>query len=294
MRQYPYSTPRFASSSSSSSSSSSTTTTTEDVSNNYSKLSILLNQKNNQNNEQPLSKDISNDDISNDTSGKILKLNSDTIMSDANEKNESDIISFSKAERPVLKEGYLESLLENDVAAAATISTSTSTTTSTTSTAATTAISTDAPVPQPLSSSSSSSSSEPFQNEGPFAWMQPFLDTFGYKEGYTTNYGAPKPLPPSSSTIVISSSTQQQQQQQEKQEEEKRQYATKTLTNIGMDERERRKDGSIVMTYVTVVYAIVSSVLFDQGDLEGHFVRFGILLPLFFTDGLKKSADSGL
>ena len=50
------------------------------------------------------------------------------ILTDENETSESDIISSSKDERPVLKEGYLESLLEND---SETTTTSTSTSSAT-------------------------------------------------------------------------------------------------------------------------------------------------------------------
>jgi hypothetical protein len=120
-----------------------------------------------------------------------------------------------------------------------------------------------------------------FVNDGPLAWMNRYLDMFGIREGKAVAYGAPVDVDESKRP------TPEVAQQL-------RQDAAKLFQNIGMDERERRATAGNIFAAVTVVYAIWASLLADQGNFEGHVLRFMSVIPLFFTVGYKLSAETGL
>jgi len=120
-----------------------------------------------------------------------------------------------------------------------------------------------------------------FVNDGLFSWMQPFLDMFGFVEGNTVYYGP---------GVAVDESNFPSLQEQFA----RRNEASENMMNIGMEERERRREGGEIAYKATIAYALFSSLLLDDGSLSGHFVRFAIALPLFFAIGYTKSADSGL
>ncbi len=106
---------------------------------------------------------------------------------------------------------------------------------------------------------------EQFKNDGLFSWMQPYLDLFGFVEGNTVYYGPGVAVDP---TKVPS-----------KEEQERlRQEAMENMMNIGVDERERRREAGKIATMVAIGYALLSSIVLDDGTLEGHFVRLGVAL----------------
>lgn len=122
---------------------------------------------------------------------------------------------------------------------------------------------------------------EEFVNDGLFAWMKPYLDLFGFVEGNTVYYGP---------GVAVDSSTFPSIQEQERLRKE----AEENMMNIGVDERERRRQAGEIAYKLVVVYAILSSVFLDDGSIGGHFARFAIALPLFFANGYIKSAETGL
>lgn len=66
------------------------------------------------------------------------------------------------------------------------------------------------------------------------------------------------------------------------------------MTNIGLDERERRnKLGNILLT-VSFVYAIISSLFWDDGMIAGHIVKLGVLPFFALGRSLKLSSELGL
>lgn len=121
-----------------------------------------------------------------------------------------------------------------------------------------------------------------FENKGPLAWMQMYLDMFGVKEGKSIAYG---PIP-----VNIDESKRPSSDVAEK----LRNDATENLQNIGMNERQRRDNAANVMAVVTVVYATWSALFADHGEFGGHVLRFLTVIPLFFAYGYKLSAQTGL
>lgn len=119
---------------------------------------------------------------------------------------------------------------------------------------------------------------ELFANDGPFSWMTPFL--FAYQDGKSLAAGIP--VEKSSQSSSAENTTKDRQGNAEK------------LMNIGMEERERRRNAGDVFLVITSVYVLWASLIADHGDFAGHILRFMTVLPLFFTVGFKKSADSGL
>jgi len=130
--------------------------------------------------------------------------------------------------------------------------------------------------------SSTSDTTNDFQNDGLFSWMIPFLGTFGFTEGKSSVYAIPMSLP--ADTIIPS----------EKEIAKRQSEAAENMFNIGPQERERRSEASKIAFAVTIGYAILSSLKLDQGDIMGHLVRFGIIIPGFIAVGLRKSAELGL
>jgi len=128
-------------------------------------------------------------------------------------------------------------------------------------------------------SSTSLNQQKAFVNDGAFSFMQPFLGVF--EEGKTTNYAVPLPV----DEADIPSEEEQIMRRTE---------AAANMTNIGMEERERRGDAASIFQKITIGYAFYSSLFLDDGGIGGHLARFAIVLPLFFTFGFKKSAESGL
>lgn len=123
--------------------------------------------------------------------------------------------------------------------------------------------------------------SEEFQNDGPFFFMQPFLPLFGFTEGKTTYFGPGIDVQKSDYPI-------------EEEQIARRLKAEKEMTNIGQDERDRRRLAGKIAYKVAIAYGIASSLFLDDGSSSGHLARFAIILPLFFASGFTKSADKGL
>jgi len=128
-------------------------------------------------------------------------------------------------------------------------------------------------------SSTSLNQQKGFVNDGAFSFMQPFLGLF--EEGKTTNYGVP---------LTVDEADIPSEEEQIM----RRTKAAKNMTNIGVEERERRGDAANIFQKITIGYAFYSSLFLDDGEISGHLARFAIVLPLFFTFGFKKSAESGL
>lgn len=131
--------------------------------------------------------------------------------------------------------------------------------------------------PNPLSASSEK---DKFINNGPFSFVQPALSLVGFKEGKTTFYGPAVDVDPKDYP------TQEEQ-------EARREMAKKNMFNIGEDERYRRKEAGEIFQKISIVYAILSSVL-DDGSMSGIATRFLVVIPLFLAVGYTKSAETGL
>jgi hypothetical protein len=126
-----------------------------------------------------------------------------------------------------------------------------------------------------------------FVNDGPLAWMRPYLTVFGMTEGKTLNFALPFDLDDDSKNFNSDEQTAAAAARL-------REEASRTLTNIGAEERERRGQAATVFAVLTAMYAVWSSLIADDGGLAGHLIRFGIVLPLFFTFGYKLSEETGL
>jgi len=120
-----------------------------------------------------------------------------------------------------------------------------------------------------------------FVNDGPFFFMQPFLSILGFQEGRTTNYGP---------TIAVKESDVPTEEEQQR----RREQAKSDMTNIGLDERDRRKYAGEIATKVSIGYAIFSSLFLDDGTIHGSLARFAVILPLFLSVGFTKSSEKGL
>ncbi len=124
--------------------------------------------------------------------------------------------------------------------------------------------------------------SETFVNRSPMAWLNPYLDSLGLKEGKTITYGVfAKDI---DQTIVIS----------EAEALRLRKEAAGKLENIGMEERNRRDQAATIMWAVTFLYAVWASLFADDGGVAGHVLRFLVILPSFLALGYKRSAETGV
>ena len=110
--------------------------------------------------------------------------------------------------------------------------------------------------------------------------MVTYVDLFGYRPGKTL-VGA---IPQDTSNSKLTPEEIQQRAED----------AERDLTNISPEERERRAAGAEIALKVAGAYAVVSSLLLDDGNSGGHLARFAVLLPLFFWRGYSLSAQSGL
>mmetsp|Transcript_19670 Transcript_19670/g.36715 ORF Transcript_19670/g.36715 Transcript_19670/m.36715 type:complete len:197 (-) Transcript_19670:49-639(-) len=124
-----------------------------------------------------------------------------------------------------------------------------------------------------------------FVNNGPNAWLSPYLDLFGMSEGKKLVYALPLPFDDDNSNDSKVNDAEAARLREE---------AAKNLINIGTEERERRAQASKVAGVVTAVYATWAALIADTGGLEGHIFRFLTIFPLFFTLGYKLSAEQGL
>ena len=124
------------------------------------------------------------------------------------------------------------------------------------------------------------------KNDGPFAWMAPYVDLFGYRTGKSLVGAIPTDpqASPDYDTLKLS------------QEEisERRAAAERDLTNISPEEKERRAEVAQVALKVCGAYAIFSSLILDDGGIGGHAARFAVILPLFAWRGYDLSAKEGL
>jgi hypothetical protein len=122
---------------------------------------------------------------------------------------------------------------------------------------------------------------EEFVNDGPMAWMEPYLQRMGIEEGKAIAYGpiavdvdeANRP-PPQVAELL-------------------RNEAAQNLVNINVQERQRRDVAGTLAWYATVSYATWAAVLADDGGWGGHVLRFVTVIPLFLAVGYKRSAKTG-
>lgn len=121
-----------------------------------------------------------------------------------------------------------------------------------------------------------------FVNSGPLAGMTTYLDLLGVKEGKSVFFGP------------IAIDVDDSKRNSEEEARALRQKAAQDLTNIGMDERDRRDRAGSVMWAVSAVYVVWASLIADDGGLSGHVLRFLSVIPLFLSVGYKASAKTGL
>lgn len=121
-------------------------------------------------------------------------------------------------------------------------------------------------------------------NDGVFAWMVPYTKMFGLVEGNSFN------------SVLPGAEVDQNLSDDEKNSREE--IAIKNISNIGIEERERRGKIGRVFYYDALLYAIVSAIFLDNGEtlsLIGHILpKFAVVVPLSFARGLTLSEDTGL
>lgn len=108
-------------------------------------------------------------------------------------------------------------------------------------------------------------SSSKFVNDGLFQWMQPYLDLFGFVEGNTVFYGP---------GVAVDESTFPSTTEQERLRKE----AKDNMMNIGVGERERRREAGGIAFKIAIGYAIFSSLILDDGSIGGNLTRFAVAL----------------
>jgi hypothetical protein len=121
-----------------------------------------------------------------------------------------------------------------------------------------------------------------FVNDGPLAGMTTYLDKLGLKEGKSVYFGA--------LTIDVDES----KRNSEEDAAALREKSAEDLTNIGMDERDRRDKAGDFMWAVSAAYVGWASLIADDGGFSGHILRFLSVIPLFLAVGYKLSAETGL
>jgi hypothetical protein len=122
---------------------------------------------------------------------------------------------------------------------------------------------------------------EEFVNDGPMAWMEPYLQGMGIQEGRAIAYG---PI-----TIKVDEASRPPPQVAELLRNE----AARNLVNINAQERQRRDAVGTLAWYATVSYATWASLVADDGGLGGHVLRLLTVIPLFLAVGYKRSAQTG-
>jgi len=134
-----------------------------------------------------------------------------------------------------------------------------------------------------LSSSSSllKAAEKEFENDGAFFFMQPFLSVFGFQEGRSSIYGP---------TVEVKESDYPNEEEQQA----RRAKAEEDMTNIPIEERDRRRFAGEAAYKVAIGYAFFSALFLDDGSFDGTLARFAVVLPLTFASGYIKSADRGL
>jgi len=124
---------------------------------------------------------------------------------------------------------------------------------------------------------------EVFVNDGMLSGLQSFLKLFGFEEGKQMILAVPTPKKEGEAPLVSEDIAM-----------ERRKQAAIDLINIGPEERERRDKAGTICLYTSAIYAFLTAVILDQGDINGHIVRFTIILPFFFGYAFKQSAKFGL
>lgn len=129
---------------------------------------------------------------------------------------------------------------------------------------------------------SSETGQDEFVNDGPLAWLQPYLDMFGIEpdSGKQVFFGpiavnVDKPVDEATAT-------------------KRRQQAAEDMVNIGPEERSRRDKAGNVMLSLASIYVVWASLFADDGGIGGHFLRFLSIFPIFLGVGYKLSAKFGL
>lgn len=121
-----------------------------------------------------------------------------------------------------------------------------------------------------------------FENKGRlFSWIPMYLELFGMTEGKSLNYAIPLNVDESRRSSPAESARLKKE-------------AAENLQNIGIDERNRRAEAAKIFAAISILYAGWAGIIVDDGDLIGHIVRFGVVFPLFFAEGMRRSAESGL
>lgn len=64
----------------------------------------------------------------------------------------------------------------------------------------------------------------------------------------------------------------------EEEQKRLREKAQEDMVNIGMAERERRRQGGEIAYKVAIAYSLVSSIFLDDGSFGGHLARFAIVM----------------
>jgi hypothetical protein len=121
-----------------------------------------------------------------------------------------------------------------------------------------------------------------FVNDGPLAGMTTYLDKLGVKEGRSIYFGG------------LTTDVDESKRNSEEDAAALRQKSSEDLTNIGMDERDRRDKAGDVMWAVSAAYVGWASLIADDGGFAGHILRFLSVIPLFLAVGYKASAETGL
>jgi hypothetical protein len=123
-----------------------------------------------------------------------------------------------------------------------------------------------------------------FVNQGPFSFMEPYLDLLGFKPGRQIMGAIPQEAANSMLAVPMT----------EQEAERRRRAAEMEMVNISDEERQRRLEIAKVAAFVSALYISWATLIADQGDMFGHFLRFAAFVPLVLAWGFYQSGKQGL
>uniref|UniRef100_A0A7S1BAT7 Uncharacterized protein n=1 Tax=Corethron hystrix TaxID=216773 RepID=A0A7S1BAT7_9STRA len=119
-----------------------------------------------------------------------------------------------------------------------------------------------------------------FFNDGPFAWMAPFMEIGGITEGKRVVWGV---LSADAAGDVSDDAAVRL-----------RDEAAADMVNIDGEERARRATAAGYILGAAFLYAVISAIFWDDGGVAGHVSRFGVLPLYVLGQGYRASAQEGL
>ena len=118
-------------------------------------------------------------------------------------------------------------------------------------------------------------------NSGPFAWMVPYLNLFGFRRGKALVGAVPRDPAAAGGGARDGGSGLRRAMERE-------------LRNLSLEEMGRRGEVAKYALVASGGYATLSALFLDDGSFQGHLWRLGLLPFLALYRGYQLSAETGL